>query len=90
VLSVTTKVAVAVPVLPSATTASATAMVGVASSSVIVPVACASPTVAFVGPERSTTKVSLTSSRTSPFTCTVTGRTVWPGLNVTVAGASSA
>ena len=68
----TVKVASTVPALPSATVTSPTDSVGVASSSVIVPMPSASPRVAFVGALSVKSKVSFASSSTSPFTCTVT------------------
>ncbi len=77
------------PASPSTTVASLTDTVGGASSSVIVPTACWSAMVEFVGLARLTWKVSLTSSRRSPFTSTVTVRLTWPGAKVSVVDGTS-
>ncbi len=55
----TVKVALTVPVFGSVTVTSLMDRVGTASSFVIVPTACAVPSVAFTGPERLTVNVSL-------------------------------
>ena len=73
VLSVTVKVSVAVdPSAPSATLGASTDSSGVASSSVIVPLAVPAPwsleSVALVSVPRVTSTVSLSSSNVSPFT----------------------
>ena len=72
-------VALTVPVLPSVTVTSLIESDGVASSSVIVPMPCASVTRAPTALERFTANVSSPSSRTSPFTVTVIVFVVSPG-----------
>ncbi len=87
--SVTVKVAGEVPALPSFNDTSLMLRVGVASSSVIVPVPTAAPSVALVGLVSVTVNVSLASSSRSPFTSTVTVWLVSPGANVSVPDAAA-
>ena len=82
--SVTVKTAVTDPLLPSPTTASPMDREGCASSLRIVPCPCPSARVAFVGLLRLTKNVSSASYLVSPFTVTLTGFEVSPGLNVRV------
>ena len=80
---VTVNTALTVPAFPSVTVTLLIERVGSASSLLIVPTPEASRTVAFVGPLRSTPKVSSYSFAVSPLTATVTGFDVSPGLKVT-------
>jgi hypothetical protein len=82
---VTLKAKVVVPELPSLAVTLAIATVGSASSLVIVPVPTPVPeTVALVGFESATVKVSLGSIVVSPTTATTTCFAVWPGAKVRV------
>ena len=69
------------PLLPSVTVTSPMERVG-KSSFRIVPTAWPSARVAFVGPVRLTSKVSLPSMTVSPSTGTVTVLLVWPAVKV--------
>ena len=69
---------------PSVTVTSFTDSDGKPSSSVIVPIPCGSGVVALSAPERLSAKVSLTSSRRSPFTATVTVLVVSPAAKLSV------
>ena len=69
---------------PSVADASATPSVGGSSLSVIVPVAVASPRVAFDGLDRVSVKVSSGSSRSSSSVATATVAVVSPGMTVSV------
>ena len=69
--------------------ASDNATVGAASSSVIVPVPSAAPSVAFVGPLSATFTVSSGSSMASPVTITETAPPVTPAAMVSVPAASA-
>ncbi len=86
--SATVKVAVDVPLSPSAifgrSLIDSVGVGGAASSLVIVPRPCASEMVALVGLVRLTKKDSVGSNVASPLTKTVTGFAVSPGLNVKV------
>ncbi len=79
---------------PSATLTSPTDRVGVASSSVMVPVAVSSAAVleraALVAPVRVTITVSSSSSRTSPFTGITMLAVVEPAGTLTLSGSGSA
>jgi hypothetical protein len=81
--SVTVKTAFVVPVWPSVTATSLIERVGMPSSSVIVPIPCASAIVALPGLVRLRKNVSFASSIVSPLTRTVTVRVVWPAVKVT-------
>ena len=78
------KVAATVPELPSVTVTSLTDSAGSASSSVIVPMPCASTIVALPAFVRLTVNVSFGSSRKSPLTMTVTCFVVSPAAKVSV------
>ena len=86
-LSVTGKLRTAEAPFPSVTVAEPMEMVGADSSSVIVPVPVAVPSVAFFGSLRVTGMVSSASGRVSPWTVTVTVRLVSPAAKVRVPAA---
>ena len=77
-------VAFVVPMSPSTTLTSLTESAGVGSSSLIVPVPCASAIVTLTAFVRLSVNVSFASSRTSPLTSTVTCWAVWPAVKVAV------
>jgi hypothetical protein len=77
-------VALLFPVLPSTIATSLIESEGGGSSSTIVPNPLASAIVALTGFERATVYVSSASSRTSPFTCTVSVCEVSPAGIVSV------
>ncbi len=73
--------------VPASTSVTVTLLIvseGAASLSTIVPTPWLSAIVALVGPDRFTANVSSNSSSVSPRIATVTGRVVWPAVNVTV------
>jgi hypothetical protein len=80
----TVNVAFVIPTSPSTTLTSLTERVGIASSSLIVPVPCASWIVTLTPFVRLNVNVSFASSSRSPMTGTETCCDVWPAVNVAV------
>src|SRR4051794_6836660 len=83
-VSVTVKLKLVAPELPSASVTSLIESAGSASSFLIVPTPTLPPIVAFTGPVRFTSRVSSGSGVTSPRTETVSVCVVWPAVKVTV------